>query len=689
MSNRTKGKEVALEAKKQNAKRLLNKEDARFLSELESMGLTASALYYALRYHRNTRGELMTLKKMHFLTDLYIGLSLDKLPYMVVEKSVQVGLSELFIIESHVEAGERGLTVMYILPKYELRNRFVNNRIFKLHQVIPRYAELVAESNSKIHRTSLMHFGKGTLVYVGSNVESEFIEIPVDSIFVDEKDRCNQSNLLMAPDRLTASPFKFQREISNPTVEGYGIDERYLESSQGVWMIKDENNGEWFEPDFFKHVVEEVDYNVFRVRDPEWEEGLPLRMIGPSGKPVRHLQGYKEPKDEPSEFLGEWVHRYPNRKWKGFRVSKLAARFTPLEELAMEWFKSVGNDRKMQLFYNSNLGLPYAAKGAKILDVDLNKCQRSYTYPIKMTVGARYRFMGVDVGEVLNVVLRERRVERGQIVYPLLLAVTVPSFTALAQLITEWIPRMVVIDAYPEIHKVMELKRDFPHVYSSRFQQNQLKMNVDRKARIISMDRTAILDFVKQGVELQRLTLPSGAQSIDHGQYYRQMTASTRVLIEHEVREDSHYEWVHTSPDHYFLAEAYCLQGAMMVPEQDVFDFFEDSNQKAPEYVIRRAVGDRDTPVEEKQRLAEMMNVDQESFLKELQRTTEKEQAVTPEVNVAAILDAADAEFRAEGKATLDNVCALTHEAEGDVVRVLLKNGYFRSHLNNVFTKRK
>ena len=88
---------------------------------------------------------------------------------MVVEKAVQVGLSELFIIQSHIEAGERGMTVMYVLPKYEMRNRFVNNRIYKAHNRVGYYQDLLKASNSKVHRTSLMHFGSGTLIYVGSS----------------------------------------------------------------------------------------------------------------------------------------------------------------------------------------------------------------------------------------------------------------------------------------------------------------------------------------------------------------------------------------------------------------------------------------------------------------------------------------------------------------------------------------
>jgi phage terminase large subunit GpA-like protein len=306
------------------------------------------AVKWAKNTHKNTRLQSMSFKDLDYLLELYkiIGTT----PYMVVEKSVQCGLSELFIIQSHIEAGEMGMTIMYVLPKYELRNRFVNNRIYKLHKRVAGYNRLVIAAETKVHRTSLMHFGSGTLAYVGSNVQDEFIEIPVDSAYIDEKDRCNQANLLMLPDRLTASPYKYQREISNPTVEGFGIDERYLESSQGTWQIKCDGCGKWFVPDFWQHVVEEINSNSFAPRDqnadPDPLSGDELRLIHDCGTPVDRLK------------TGKWVHAYPTREWQGFKVSKVFSKFTPLRQLYRKWTKSVGNELKTQIFYNSDLGTP-------------------------------------------------------------------------------------------------------------------------------------------------------------------------------------------------------------------------------------------------------------------------------------------------------------------------------------------
>jgi len=85
------------------------------------------ALHWAREHHLNTRREAMEFDDLHYLFELYKDIGTT--PRMCVIKAVQMGLSELFIIQSHIEAGDYGMTVMYVLPKYELRNRFVNNRI--------------------------------------------------------------------------------------------------------------------------------------------------------------------------------------------------------------------------------------------------------------------------------------------------------------------------------------------------------------------------------------------------------------------------------------------------------------------------------------------------------------------------------------------------------------------------------
>jgi len=638
----------------------------------EKTFLQYPSVYYAVNHHVNTRGEDMSFDDLHYLLQLYKAIGNN--PLMVVEKAVQMGLSELFIIQSHIESGERGMTVMYVLPKYELRNRFVDNRIFKLHKKVPRYNYLLKQSEMSVHRKSLIHFGKGTLAYVGSNVESEFIEIPVDSAYVDEKDRCNQENLLLLPDRLTASPYKFQREISNPTVEGFGIDERYQKSSQALWNIKCPHCNKWFSPDFFRHVVREVAHNAYEARDPEYmQHETGARLIHDCGRPVNRLDG------------GMWVHKYPKRDWQGYRISKVFSKFANLSELIEGWEDAVGNELKMQVFFNSNLGLPYSAKGAKITTGMLNECRRHYQWPVPQSRPESIRLMGVDVGSVLNVVLRERVQYDGEPCLKLILAMTVPGFAQVAKLIREWRPRRVVIDERPEIHKVMELKDKFKNVYSSRFQAGLAKMNVDRKARGVTMDRTALLDFVKAAVENMTLWLPMEAEHIDKGQYYSQMTASTRILeANQENPEKSRYIWVHTKPDHYFLAEAYCLQADMLMPQHDIFEFYESEAGAIKERDARKV---KEEKKDEREEIAELQKLSPHLALQRIRDQHHQKKQVRPKVDDKAIYFAILDMYKAQGYVDLLLVAQQAGEHEGDVLRILKQNGFGESRIKGQYVK--
>jgi len=526
-------------------------------------------LHWAMKYHRNTNNEPMSFKNMPYLLAIYR--MIHEYQRVVIEKAVQTGISELLIVESHYYAKE-GLTVFYVLPKYELRNRFVNNRIHRQHRRIGYYANLVRQAKLEggSHRTSLMHFGEGAIAYVSSNVESEFLEIPVDAAYVDEKDRCNQRNLLMVPDRLTVSPYKIWREVSNPTVEGFGIDERYLSSTQGKWMLKCDRCNKHFVPNFFEHVIREVGINQYEARDPQY---VPFetnaRLIHSCGRPVNRLK------------QGEWVHDYADREWVGLRISKLFSKHTPLRELVEEWKSIAGHELKEQIFYNSNLGLPFSSEGAKIHEHHLNDCKRSYQYPAELSRTRFVRTMGVDVGAALHVIIRERIIDRGGEVRQLLLAVSIATFPELYRLIRQWRPKIVVVDAYPEIHEVSSLKKKFNNVWSSRFQEQRIEMGRNKKDRLVTMDRTALLDFVKRAIDEQILVLPKTADTIDNGAYYSHMQASTRVLEVDEVDvEKSRFVWKHTRPDHYFLAEAYCMQAYFLIPKSSVFDFYQSEIKK-------------------------------------------------------------------------------------------------------------
>ena len=147
----------------------------------------------------------MDMEKMHFQRAIYKTLQSKR--YVAIRKSVQNGISETFIV-SHLEEADRGLAILYVLPKSDLRNIFVQNRINKLMKMVPFYKEKIKGAIGEADSVIFKGFGKGVCKYVDSNSQSNFVEYPADALYIDEVDQCNQKNLAMAPDRLESSEYK-------------------------------------------------------------------------------------------------------------------------------------------------------------------------------------------------------------------------------------------------------------------------------------------------------------------------------------------------------------------------------------------------------------------------------------------------------------------------------------------------
>ncbi len=216
-----------------------------------AIGKISPALFTAITYHRTHKNERIDFINYKYLKDIY----LDNSDYIVIEKSTQSGLTEWLIIKAMCKAKE-GRSIFYVLPTFDLRNRFVNNRINRSIEFSPYYKNLIRESNAGISESvSLKHIGNGSIAFVGSNSPAAFSEYPADDLIIDELDHCDQENLGMADKRLSNSTHKMIIKISNPTINDYGIDWEFKKSDKKQWFIKCEC-GQWINPDFFSKCSE-------------------------------------------------------------------------------------------------------------------------------------------------------------------------------------------------------------------------------------------------------------------------------------------------------------------------------------------------------------------------------------------------------------------------------------------------
>jgi uncharacterized protein with PIN domain len=538
---------------------IFEKEYLARLLQLDKEVAQYPRLKYALLFHQNIRGDPMTFHDKPYLISIYK----DKAKRITMQSSVQTGKSEFLIISAFSYA-EQGLQVMYVLPQEDIRNTFVANRIDTLIKRVPYYKKMIQDAAGVATNRGLKHFGKGTIFFVYSGSTTAFIEKPIDCIVSDEVDRFNLANYEKADDRMTASPHKIKYEASNPSVDNYGVNRSYRESDQRSLFVKCQSCSQWQKMDWFKNVVMQTDDEKYMLLDREWDRSMERDI---------HIFCIKcqKPLDRFTK-QSVWVPKHPSiQDHHGYHIHQMMSVYVKIYEMWTKFQKGLEDDVAMQVFYNSILGDTYAAEGAKLNAVTLNKCKRNYLMPISGTAC----IMGIDVGKRLHVVVREPQADGTT---RLLFAGTVHEFEDIDELMSRYNVRCFVIDSMPETRKAKDLVDKYRGKgYMCRYTSGLTELNVNNDSRIVSADRTMLMDRVNRGFHQEQSLLPANAQSLDGGDYYALMMCPTRIF---DASRNT-YVWV-GDPDHYFHAEVYCYCAMKSVGDFKVTGLNLDKRQYEP-----------------------------------------------------------------------------------------------------------
>lgn len=476
-----------------------------------------------------------------YLRDIY----LDNANWKVIMKSTQCGISELLIVYT-IDLAMKGLNIFYILPDLPIMRRFVLNRFNKSMSYSKFYRSLRVKDREDLDKTesmSLKDIGKGTVAFVGSKTSSPFTEFPADVKVVDEEDQCNQDNLAMGDERLSHSDYQFKFNVSNPTIEDYAIHEDYLESDQKNWYIKCSRCGKWIQPNFFTHVVKQVDVNDWIILDRDW-----------SVNSLRDVHVICEYCNKAFDRFadGVWISLYDYKEISGYHINKVFSSNVTIDYMVNRFSAGLANPGKLQRFYNGDCGLPLTASGSKINETMLNECRGDY---LISTVHGYTNFnekdiifSGVDVGAKLHVTIwrltpdgKSQSLYIGAVVHP----------EDYIKLHNRFKVKLGIIDANPETRMSKKIASTLKNMFICYY--GQVKKDiVDGLNRSITVDRTQALDAVQEAVILKNLILPVNAKSVED--FYKQMTKSTRIYEE----EKEKYTWTKCE-DHYFHSTAYAM----------------------------------------------------------------------------------------------------------------------------------
>lgn len=494
----------------------------------------------AIKHHKTHKNQHITFNNHLYLVDIY----LDDSPFKAIKKSTQCGVSEYAVIYT-IDKVIDGRSVFYVLPTDPIKNRFVQNRVDRSILFTKYYQQLLGESPSQrksAESVSLKHISKGVVAYAGSNSPAPFIEFPADDYVVDELDECDSSNIIMGEERLSHSEDKSELYIGNPTVIGIGIDDTFNSTDMKEWCIPCSNCGHHIFPDFFKHVVNEIGNNEYILLDEEWDENLSRDIFiycDKCGKPFNRFVD------------GEWV-KFNNSLKSGYHISKLFSTNVTIAEIVEKFKRGLVNDEVLQRFYNGDLGLAYTAPGAKITSDLINSCKKNYNMPLygnSEGLKDKVVVMGVDVGVKLHIRINEIT-QDGQIVARYIGSVN--DFDDIKNLYYEFHVKCGVVDAQPETRLSKRMVASFKMMFMCYYGVVKREL-VDPRYKIVTVDRTMLLDSVKEMFLYKTIQLPQNINTIP--EYCDHLQALTRLYDENKET----YKWVQSGPDHFFHAEAYAL----------------------------------------------------------------------------------------------------------------------------------
>jgi len=591
-------------------------ENKKYDLRIEGLKRDHPRLWLARFHHVTVHNEPMQFgDKYRFLIPLYKMEEQD----ICIEKSVQCGASELMIVSCLHEASI-GLRILYVMPNIDLRGKFVKDRIDRPFKAVPFYVNLVKEAYGDSTAIGLKHFGLGLLNFVGSNSPAEFVSYPADALYIDEVDKCDQGNLDVAPDRLDHSKYKYTRRIGNPSVQNWGIDSHWMESSQAQWMIRCRSCAHVQALDFFKNVIVKTGEIAFDVLNED--EDNVYAVCEKCGAKINRMK------------VGEWVHTYLDRNKKGFRINQLFSANVTLRSLVNQYTKALGSAKRLQIFINSKLGLPFSSSENKITYELLKKAEVGNMYTLgSIDVNSFKRlYVGVDVGVYYHVVVRAV-LDNG-----MRKLVAVRKIEATQHLVnylkTLKNVKYIVIDEHPEIREVEKIKKQIGRMYSCNYKLGRTLLDLRRareewkKERRISIDRTFILDEVKADFVKQVVINPLGAKDIynddleEFGEYYEHLLNSTRIFVETASQNRGRFEWRESGPDHFFHAEAYCKLAEMIDP--NILQFYVD---RTKEYASK-SKEEIDANYEKSKKLIPSISVEEKQAIKDGTLKPEDSQAV-------------------------------------------------------------
>ena len=470
---------------------------------------------------------------------------------MIGQKGAQLCFTEVALNKSFFQIDVRGNTVLYVLPTDSDASDFSSGRFDPALEMSEHLKGMFSDVKNIGHKRA----GTASLYVRGSRSRSKLKSIPAAVAMVDELEEMKQENIPLIWERMSGQPVTQSFLLSTPTVPDLGINEYFAMSTEEHWFFKCPCCGRHTELVFPECLVITAD---------SWSDP----SIYDTHLICKECKGIL-PHEAKYEFLskrhgGNWVPSYTNRVARGFHVSQLYSSTVKPYVLAQSFLRGKENPADEQEFWNSKLGLPHEAKGAKVTDSDIKSCIGSYTM-LPYGPSSGLITMGVDVGSVLHVSIDQWFTRKGVADHydvnmrhtrKCLKILTVETFDELVTLFNDFNVVCGVVDANPETRKAKELcQRLMGYFWRCYYARGITSREIvkDEDDYKVSVHRASWLDMSLRRHMNKTCVLPR-----DTPEEYKENVKALVRILEKDKNGNLVARYVKgTKPDHYAHAANY------------------------------------------------------------------------------------------------------------------------------------
>jgi hypothetical protein len=426
----------------------------------------------------------------------------------VGQKAAQMGFTETVLNICFFYIDIHGIDCLYVLPsKTPDASDFSAARFDPALELSPHLRRMFSNVKNVGHKRA----GNTNLYLRGAKSRSGLKSVPVGVLILDEKDEMNQDNIPLARERQSGYDITKTWEISTPTIDGFGINETFLASTQNEFFFKCKSCKRWINltwPESIEICGE--DFDDPRVMDSYIKCSL-------CDAKINHIEKHEWLRD------GKWIPQFENKNMVGWGVSQLYSS-TPAchpGKIVEQYYKAKSNPADEQEFFNSKLGKPHIVEGARVTAQDIEKCIGDYSTHMGSVTGLIT--MGVDVGTYLHFEIDKWHMSQNTVDLnaearcQVLAVGKVVHFEELDQLMQKYGVRFCVVDMQPERRKAYEFAARFWGrvrlcLYGRGVQGKQIRLsNEDETNNELSatVDRTSWLDMSLSRFRTQSIVLPN------------------------------------------------------------------------------------------------------------------------------------------------------------------------------------